>query len=51
MELIGRMVAGYPDVVLLAWLQDPGAELLEAGVILRGFYLVDKFTGVERDYV
>src|ERR1700722_9198501 len=47
-ELIGRMVAGYPNVILLAGLKDPGAEFIEAGVVLRGFYLVDKFSSVER---
>ena len=50
-ELVGGVVAGHADVVLLARLQDAGAEFVEAGIILGGFYLVDKFAGVEGDYV
>ena len=50
-ELVGGMVSGYADVVLLAGLKDAGAEFVEAGIILGGFYLVDEFSGVEGDYV
>ena len=51
MELVGGVVAGDADVVLLAGLEDAGAEFVEAGVILGGFYLVDELAGVEGDYV
>ena len=47
-ELVGGVVSGYPDVVVLAGLEDAGAEFVEAGVVLGGFYLVDEFSFVDR---
>ena len=49
--MVGGVVAGHAHVVLLARLQDAGAELVEAGIILGGLHLVDKLAGVEGDYV
>ncbi len=43
-ELVGGVVSGYPDVVVVVGFQDAGSEFVEAGVVLGGFYLVDKFS-------
>ena len=51
MELVGGMVTGHAHVVLLARLQDAGAELIESGIILGGLDLVDKLAGVKGDYI
>ena len=50
-ELVGGVVSGYPDVVVMVGLEDAGAEFVQAGVVLRGFDLVDEFSFVVGDDV
>ena len=50
-QLIGWVVAGHAHVVLLARLEDACAELVESGIILRRFNLVNKLPGVKRNNI
>ena len=51
MQLIGRVVRRHPHVVLLARLKNAGAELVEAGIILGRFDLINKLSVVEWDHI
>ena len=50
-QLIGRMIGGYAHIIFLAGMKDAGAEFVEAGIILRSLYLVDKFAVVVWDHI
>ena len=50
-ELVRRVIGGHAHVILLAGLQDARAELVEPGVILRRFDLINKLPIVIRDNI
>ena len=50
-QLVSRMIGGYPHVVLLPRLKDASAEFVQSRIILGRFNLVNKFAVVEGDHI